>query len=97
MINYALAVTGKKSLGYIGHSQGCASMFALATRFPTFVKKINNFVALAPVVNTAGVSVPLLRGLAALHLDDFIGLFGDRAFLPSPPLIIRTLQSPHSG
>lgn len=91
MVDYALAVSGKSRIGYIGHSQGCATMFALASKRPEYAKKISNFVALAPVVRTAAVTVPFLKGLATLHLDDFIGLFGDRAFLPTPSLIVRIL------
>lgn len=97
MIDYVLHETNSTKLGYVGHSQGCATMFAALAAIPNFASKLNNFVALAPVVKTAAVTVPFLRGLAAMHLDDFIGLFGDRAFLPSPPLILRILGAEFCG
>lgn len=50
-IDYILNNTGVAKLAYIGHSQGTTSMFtALAEGFGEIHKKVNIFVALAPVV-----------------------------------------------
>lgn len=51
MIDYVLNLTGQQTLSYVGHSQGTTLMFtALAEGFGDLGKKLNLFVALAPVV-----------------------------------------------
>jgi lysosomal acid lipase/cholesteryl ester hydrolase len=52
MIDYVLKKTGKKTLSYMGHSQGTTVMFyALTKNFGDLWNKVNLFVALAPVTN----------------------------------------------
>jgi len=51
MIDYVLNLTEQQTLSYIGHSQGTTLMFtALAEGFGDLAKKLNLFVALAPVI-----------------------------------------------
>lgn len=74
MVNYILDHSGSKSLSYVGHSMGCAILFAGLALKPELNSKINVMIALAPSVygthirNTlARISVPvgnfLVRGL----------------------------------
>jgi len=50
-IDYVLSTTGVKTLSYIAHSQGTSQMFsALAEGHGDLDKKVNLFVALAPIV-----------------------------------------------
>jgi len=51
MLNYALKVSGKDNLSYIGHSQGTTMGFGGFSSIPELEDKINLFVALAPVAN----------------------------------------------
>jgi len=53
MLNYALKVSGKDNLSYIGHSQGTAMGFGGFTTIPELAAKVNLFVTLAPVANVS--------------------------------------------
>jgi pimeloyl-ACP methyl ester carboxylesterase len=50
MIDFILKNTGEKTLSYMGHSQGTSQMFsALSENKDDIQKKINLFIAMAPV------------------------------------------------
>ena len=49
-VEKALSISGRKTATYIGHSQGTSQMFYALSDDPTYwKKKVNLFVALAPV------------------------------------------------
>jgi lysosomal acid lipase/cholesteryl ester hydrolase len=62
-INKILSVTRVKSLSYIGFSQGTAQGFAALSIHPELNEKVNVFIALAPAMNPAGLSAPVVDGL----------------------------------
>lgn len=62
-ISYILDVTKAKTLSYVGFSQGTAQAFAALSIHPQLNDKINVFIALAPAMNPAGLSAPLVDGL----------------------------------
>jgi len=81
MIGEALRVTGRKTLSYVGHSQGTLIGFgAFSTNFE-LAKKINVFVALAPVAYVGNTGVPLLKFLSAVEATDILTILGERSFL----------------
>jgi len=69
MLNYALKVSGKDNLSYIGHSQGSTMGFGGFTTMPELAAKINLFVALAPVANVSHCE-GALRILADLFQEE---------------------------
>lgn len=83
MIEYVLEQTGAESLTLIGFSQGTAQGFACMSSFPQLAKKVNLFVALAPVSEVRGFSNPVVDNLARARPDFIFLLFGKRAILPS--------------
>lgn len=48
-LNYVLARRQRKSLAYIGHSQGNLAMFILQSFHPEWANKVKPFVAMAPI------------------------------------------------
>jgi lysosomal acid lipase/cholesteryl ester hydrolase len=88
-------MTGSAKVGYVGHSQGTTTMFALLSAQPDFSSKLTTFVALAPVVSVASIRVKFLNVLAEYHLDEIIALFGIKDFLPQLPAVLRILKSRH--
>jgi lysosomal acid lipase/cholesteryl ester hydrolase len=89
--DYALKVTGQRSLSYIGHSQGTTSAFANFLQTSEFnlhlQGKINTFVALAPVFHLSSTMSVLLQAVAHLDLDVLGKLLGIREFLPSSKIL----------
>lgn len=52
MVDYVRGFTGQDKIAYIGHSQGTTQMFsALSENKGDLKRKINAFIALAPVMN----------------------------------------------
>lgn len=85
VIDYVRNVTSRKTVGYIGFSQGTATMFALLSMRPEYAKIVRPFLALAPVSTVASVRSPI-RYLAPLA-PIFRELGGE--FLPSTPAVNR--------
>ncbi|KAL0482573.1 triacylglycerol lipase [Acrasis kona] len=75
-INYVLDHTKSKQLSYVGHSQGTTQAFAAMCMFPFMQKKINLFVALAPVTRLSNQSSQLLKTLAALKSETILKTLG---------------------
>ena len=50
MLNYALNISGKEQLSYVGHSQGTTMGFGGFSAMPELAAKVNLFIPLAPVV-----------------------------------------------
>lgn len=59
MIDYALRVTGKKRLHYIGHSQGTTVFWAMGSLRPSYNDKIISMQAFAPVAYLTNNASPL--------------------------------------
>jgi len=88
MINYALFMTGQKSLYYVGHSQGTMMAFAGLSMNPELAAKVDLFFALAPVAKIAHTKSPI-RYLAYFTpiIRFLFGSLGIRDFMPSTRLI----------
>lgn len=89
MINYITEVTGKSSVGYVGHSEGTIQMFAAGTQaetntdpdFQRALKSINLFVALAPVAYVSNMKAKLLIWLASTEIPQDLYNRGYTEFL----------------
>ena len=57
LIDFILETTGYENISYVGHSEGTTQMFLGASLDPDyFTRRINLFVAMAPVASTANIS-----------------------------------------
>jgi len=83
MIEYVLSHSGAETLTLIGFSQGTAQGFASMSSNPQLAKKVNLFIALAPVSEVRGFSNPVVDNLARARPDFIFLLFGKRSILPS--------------
>lgn len=87
-IDYVLNVTGASTVTFIGHSQGTYQMFAAMSKWnPSYAKKINVFIGLAPVAFVGSTTSLLLKIIAGLKVGDIIALFGGKEFLVNDWLI----------
>lgn len=75
-INYVLDKTQVPQLTYIGHSQGTTQAFAALCMFPFMQRKINLFVALAPVARLSHQSSQLLKALAMMKSEAILSTLG---------------------
>ena len=66
LIDYVLKETDSQSVDYVGHSQGTMIMFGLLASQPQYTRKVNNFIALAPVVRVSHIHTPF-RYLANMY------------------------------
>lgn len=62
-IDYILEKSQRKSLAYVGHSQGNLAMFILQSFHPHWAEKVKPFVALSPVAIIPDVYFGLVRSL----------------------------------
>ena len=70
MIDFVRRKTGIDKLTYIGHSQGTTQMFyALATHHEFWKKRLNLFVALAPVVHLKSTDSFFLKFISKTKID----------------------------
>ena len=53
MLNYALNMSGKDKLSYVGHSQGTTMGFGGFTTMPDLAAKVKLFITLAPVAHVS--------------------------------------------
>jgi len=93
MIDHALLVSGAEKLSYIGFSQGTAQGFGCFSSNPAIAKKVNLFVALAPVSQVRGFSNPIVDSLITSRPDFIFLLFGKKKIMPFI-LFWRRLLSP---
>lgn len=63
-IDKILQVTGKSTLQYVGHSQGCTAFFVMASQLPQYAKKVSLMQALSPTVYLKNTQSPVLRFLS---------------------------------
>lgn len=68
VIDYILQKTNRQKIVYIGHSQGCASFFAMVSDLPEMNKKVTAMFALAPVsgLGNARTRFPVMYNMAKL-------------------------------
>ncbi|XP_033107834.1 gastric triacylglycerol lipase-like [Anneissia japonica] len=88
MVDYVLKVTNQKQLSYVGHSQGTTMGFIAFSNNQQLAKKINVFVALAPVANVTNMEGPI-RVLAKFipELQFLFDILGVKDFLPNSEFI----------
>ncbi|XP_053606911.1 lipase 3-like [Plodia interpunctella] len=85
MIDYALAVTGRQRLHYIGHSQGTTTFFVLGSLRPEYNAKIISMHALAPSAYMEHSPNLLLRFISqfANNMEFALSLLGVGEFFPN--------------
>ncbi|KAK5578280.1 hypothetical protein RB653_003236 [Dictyostelium firmibasis] len=83
IVNFICERTGAPSISYIGFSQGTAQGWAALSTNTIISKKINLFIALAPVATVKGFSNPMIDSLARSRPDFIFLLFGKKSMLPS--------------
>ncbi|KAM9955669.1 hypothetical protein ACTFIW_002309 [Dictyostelium discoideum] len=83
IVNFICERTGAPSISYIGFSQGTAQGWAALSTNTVISKKINLFIALAPVATVKGFSNPMIDSLARSRPDFIFLLFGKKSMLPS--------------
>jgi lysosomal acid lipase/cholesteryl ester hydrolase len=87
MLNYILALTGRETLSYVGHSEGTMQAFAGFSVNQDLAKKVSYFGALAPVAYVGGTTSPVFSALAHTYLDKLFETLGVAEFWPKSPLI----------
>lgn len=85
-IDYILKATGKKTLAYVGHSQGTMIMFGTLTSFPKYNDIVKPFIALAPVTSVDETLSPITHLAYIKPLLNIVRAYGG-PFLPAHPLI----------
>lgn len=81
MLEFALNISGKDELHYVGHSQGSLMGFAGFPRYPQLAAKVKTFFALAPIAHIKNIDGALKYiaefyklGLVRFHSKSFCGL-----------------------
>ncbi|CAH0699452.1 unnamed protein product [Spodoptera exigua] len=89
MIDYALNITQKSSLKYIGFSQGTTTFFVLLSERPEYNDKISVMIALSPVAYISRAKSPVIRLMSpgTTILSQFIKSLGFYEFLPDDSLV----------
>jgi pimeloyl-ACP methyl ester carboxylesterase len=86
-VDFVLAQSNASSLAYVGHSQGTTIAFASLSQNPSLARKIDLFIALAPVAYVFNQKSLLIQYLSTLEVDVLLQFFGQEQFLPSGKLI----------
>lgn len=87
LVDHILEVTGKKTLTYIGHSEGTTQFFLGASLMPDYyTEKINLFMALAPVASTANIPTKYLRESAHFIKEIELALMQLELYNLFPPM-----------
>jgi lysosomal acid lipase/cholesteryl ester hydrolase len=79
-IDYVLSRTGAANLTYIGHSEGTIQAFAGFTQNHELAKKVNVYIALAPIAFVKHVEVMILQVMATFSLEKIFSLLGLQEF-----------------
>ncbi|XP_072399740.1 lipase 3-like isoform X2 [Diabrotica undecimpunctata] len=66
-IDYILNTTNQSSLYYVGHSQGCTSVFVMGSERPEYNNKIKMAIALAPGAIYKNFNQPLILSLLSRY------------------------------
>lgn len=95
-INYILKVRRRKSLSFIGHSQGNLAMFILQSFQPQWAQKVRPFIAMAPIAFIPNVYFGLLRALtralSPVLTPKQLNMVLKGQILPKSPLTERALD-----
>jgi gastric triacylglycerol lipase len=83
MINFVLSKTSQSRLTYVGHSQGSLQMFAHLSENPSFIQKINIFIALGPVASVKNIEVDFLKKMKEFPIFDILEMNNVYEFLPN--------------
>lgn len=73
VIEFVQKSTGHKKIGYVGHSQGAAQMFALLSLKPEYSQIIQPFIAWAPAVMIGRMTSPMKRLMPLVPLIQATG------------------------
>ncbi|XP_059055703.1 lipase 3-like [Achroia grisella] len=94
MIDYSLHKTNKRSLYYIGHSQGTTTFFVMGSQRPEYNKKVALMIALSPNAYMTEVKSPFVRlfapGTPLIHA--VLKIFGVYE-IPSDNVLMRILRT----
>lgn len=82
-IKYILEATGRKSLSYIGFSQGTAQAFATLSIHPNLNDQIDSFLALAPAMSPPNLALGIVSSLIKATPQVLFLAFGRKAILSS--------------
>lgn len=82
-IDYILGLTGRRSLLYVGHSQGTSQLLVMASQKPRYNDKIALAAGLAPAAFTGYLHGPITQ-LTKLTYFGVVGIF----YLPPSYLCI---------
>jgi len=91
-INFVLKKTGVQQVSYIGHSEGTIQAFAGLLE-PAVARKVNLFIALAPVAYVHHIRAGLFRVLSFLDAAELLELLGDHEFF-LPDVVHKLLPDP---
>lgn len=79
-IDYVLNYTGAQKITYIGHSEGTIQAFIGFLLYPSYVEKINIYIALAPVAYVYYIESLLIQAMAAFDAAELYQLLGIQEF-----------------
>ncbi|KAG2526849.1 hypothetical protein JM18_004110 [Phytophthora kernoviae] len=80
MIKYALRISGRSTLSYIGHSEGTTQAFVGFSNDQELAKSVSYFGALTPVAWTGAATSPILVTMAKTYIDSWFQVFGVNEF-----------------
>lgn len=84
-IDFILKKTKSPTIGYVGHSQGTMTLYALMSRVDKYNHVIRPFVALAPVATFNDIRSPI-KYLNTRPIPSLLRVLGGEEFLPSSQL-----------
>lgn len=94
MIDYVLEATDRRSLFYVGHSQGTQILFGLLSERPEYNRKIRLFCALAPVTTVTYMTSPLrIFAPMGAAIKRVLVFFGRHHFVKSSRLLKHTART----
>lgn len=73
VIDYVRNITHSKTVGYVGYSQGTATMFALLSLKPEYADIVQPFIALAPVAFVEHITSPIRFFAPTASILRFVG------------------------
>lgn len=95
-IDYILAKRRRKSLTYIGHSQGNLAMFILQSLRPEWAAKVKPFIAVAPIAVIPdvyfGIMRPLIRAISPIVTPKSLNKVLKGQLLPNDGSIAKALD-----
>lgn len=71
-LEYITEKTGRRTVSYVGHSEGTTQLFAALAETPELRNKLNCFVGLGPVASVSKCSNFFLVTIAKFHVDSML-------------------------